>query len=166
MRHVLQPTSHAGSRRRSSIDSPLFFLCSVLWGDKSNMSRKFPTLALLGALAFAPSAMAQSSTCRWVFNEWTCQGPHRGVDMMGAVRAGQDAARPNPSAQPQAGQNDDNDGTFAAFLEQRRSRQLRAKVGKLIADGKCPDARQAALKAGDFALVHEIEGLCRTGTEG
>jgi len=58
-------------------------------------------------------------------------------------------------------------GGFAAIRERHRERreehdrQARyAKAGKLINDGKCPEARSFALTSSDLDLAQRVAGLC------
>lgn len=43
-----------------------------------------------------------------------------------------------------------------------RQQRLRQRVGRLIADGKCDDARKVALKAGDLDLAERVPQLCNS----
>lgn len=45
--------------------------------------------------------------------------------------------------------------------EVRKDQGLREEVGALVADGKCADARKAALRAGDFQLADRAAGMCQ-----
>ena len=46
----------------------------------------------------------------------------------------------------------------------RAQQDLRQKVGAMIADGKCDDAYRTALKAGDFDIAQQVQGLCQSPT--
>lgn len=41
-----------------------------------------------------------------------------------------------------------------------QTQRLRELVGALVADGKCDDARLAALKGGDFDLAERVRKIC------
>lgn len=63
----------------------------------------------------------------------------------------------------------DRNGGLAAAIEAHRTHRaerLRAArystTGKLIADGKCGDARTLALNEGDFDLVQKVDSACAT----
>lgn len=124
------------------------------------------TLLTTAVLLPASPVLGQTSTCQWVGSVWTCQGPRRGVDMMGAVRAGQDLIPSYRDTERADAERRQIEEQTAALAMQRKSHELRAQVGGLLAEGKCDDARQMALKAGDLGLAREVQGFCSTGTEG
>lgn len=53
-----------------------------------------------------------------------------------------------------------NDGSLSGFLGGIGERSFKAKVGKLIADGRCQDAVDYALRKGKFDMVEVIQAQC------
>ncbi|GFE72642.1 MULTISPECIES: hypothetical protein [Novosphingobium] len=99
------------------------------------------------AFSAAPSA-AQTSTCYRLGNVASC-----------SFQPNAD----NPAQQRYSGfqeverlhnQNEERE-------EARKQQGLREEVGALVADGKCADARKAALRAGDFALADQAGAMCK-----
>ncbi|MFT4053718.1 MAG: hypothetical protein QM681_04370 [Novosphingobium sp.] len=106
-------------------------------------------VAAFGLAAFATSAaMAQTASCYRLGNVASCTTSRTMGD--------------NPAQQRYSGfqeverLRDKNEEREAVRQEQG----LREEVGALIADGKCSDARKAALRAGDFALAKEAGSMC------
>jgi hypothetical protein len=107
-------------------------------------------VAAFGLSAFATSAaMAQTASCYRLGNVASCTTTRTMGD--------------NPAQQRYSGfqeverLRDKNEEREAVRQEQG----LREEVGALIADGKCADARKAALRAGDFALAKEAGSMCQ-----
>ena len=48
-----------------------------------------------------------------------------------------------------------------AASERDREQSLHRKVGQLMADGRCEEARGTALRSGDFALAEQVDRYCR-----
>lgn len=159
------PSPHWGSLRISAIDSPLCSL-SVLtsWASKSNMSRKFLAACTAPALLLLPpAAVAQTSQCQWVGSIWTCQQQQRsGVDWGAAIRSQQQQQQSLnwEALARQRAQNEQAQGQQNAAALDERQRNLRAEVGQMVADGRCDDAKKAALQAGEFELAERAMKLC------
>jgi hypothetical protein len=122
------------------------------------MSKGAVFIALAGLVGAASSVPAQNSTTScygsgpWV-NCDTRAAPPSGGAVAGFARGLSDSL--------------ERDGGMAALMERRRQRReerLRqsrtAEAGKLVASGKCDEARNYALTAGDFDLVQKIASLC------
>lgn len=97
---------------------------------------------------------------------WTCDTPEKRkpIDMMGALRAGQDLVpdyQAREALREQAAQA--RADTERLRSEQRnldRAQALRMKVGKLVGNGDCNGATKLALEAGDFGLAGEVKKYC------
>ena len=50
--------------------------------------------------------------------------------------------------------------TFTQIAKAKKNAANRSAVGNLIADGKCADARNYALRAGDLELAEHVSTLC------
>lgn len=48
-----------------------------------------------------------------------------------------------------------------ALNHRQAAQALQSQVGRLLADGKCDEARSTALKAGDIALAQQVNGYCQ-----
>ncbi|WP_395393737.1 hypothetical protein [Novosphingobium sp. BL-8A] len=107
------------------------------------------TALVLAALSASP-AMAQTATCYRLGNVTSC-GLHDGV-------SGDNPAQQRYSSFNEVerlrGKNEERD-------EVRKEQGLREEVGALVADGRCEDAKKAALRAGDFELADRAAAACQ-----
>lgn len=114
------------------------------------MKLTFATTALALVIVAASPAVAQTSTCYRLGNIASC-----------TVQPG--TLGDNPAQQRYSGFQEverlrDKNEDREAF---RQEQGLREEVGSLVADGRCADARKAALRAGDFALADQAGSMCK-----
>ncbi len=113
------------------------------------------SLAAIAVLSMAPSALAQSVICNRVGNYTYCNGSGGG--------SGIQVTTPPPHEFDYA--------AMAALAAQRRQQRyeqqqeqdrqaLAQQVGELVASGHCDDARATALRAGNFDLAKQVDGVC------
>ena len=108
------------------------------------------TVLVLAVFTSSP-AMAQTETCYRLGNVMSC-----------GIRDG--VSGDNPAQQRYSSFNeverlrDKNEERDAA----RKEQGLREEVGALVADGKCEDAKKAALRAGDFELADRAAAACQS----
>lgn len=80
--------------------------------------------------------------------------------------------RTQPQIQQQpVGPNDYSGGTHQSYgnagqglgaaFRARKARRAQKKIGTMIAEGRCAEARQEALKSGDLDMAERVQGLCR-----
>jgi len=107
------------------------------------------TALVLAALSASP-AMAQTATCYRLGNVTSC-GLRDGV-------SGDNPAQQRYSSFNEVerlrDKNEERD-------EARKEQGLREEVGALVADGKCEEAKKAALRAGDFELADRAAAACQ-----
>ena len=75
--------------------------------------------------------------------------------------------RTTTSAPPPSTDVPDFTGVFT-LLRGNPEKRRNKKIGKLVAEGRCDEAREVALKAGDFRVAEYVGGQCvsrTTGTE-
>lgn len=101
--------------------------------------RKFFAAALMLLPAGAASAQQSQTTC------WR--------DANDVVHC--ETTQPNPRSYY------DDRRSFQELQAARQAETLRRVVGKAISEGRCEDARAAALRGGDLALADQTERLCR-----
>jgi hypothetical protein len=101
------------------------------------------------------TAFAQSTSCGWEFGRWVCRQENPATER-----------RPAQRSRPQLNFATPNT-TFRNTLDRDRARNeaqqqeaLRQEVGKAIASGRCLDARDMALRAGDLILAQQVASLC------
>jgi ATPase subunit of ABC transporter with duplicated ATPase domains len=85
-----------------------------------------------------------------------------GYDQGRKIAADRAAARAAQAAELQAEaerRDAETSRTTARDAEQQRQERVRA-AGRMIADGKCPDARAYALTEGDLDLAVQVAKLC------
>lgn len=100
-------------------------------------------LILIAAALSASTANAQTTRCGMELGKWVCRTdePRQYRDIVG------EAARARAQAS----------GDVAGFQRD----QLRNTVGGLVAQGRCEEARQVALRGGDFALAEQVARACQ-----
>lgn len=122
--------------------------------------RYLVAIIAVGALS-APAPMAHAQT-----SNTTCTGYGSTVNCntttspdIGAMFAASAAAR----ARTDAARHRSEDDRLRAVLElaERQAVEDRSKrVGSLVADGKCGDAKDLALREGDLDLAAKVQTLC------
>ncbi len=115
------------------------------------MKLALATTAFVLAALFASPATAQTATCYRLGNVTSC-GLGDGV-------SGDNPAQQRYSSFNEVerlrDKNEERD-------EARKELGLREEVGALVADGKCEDAKKAALRAGDFELADRAAAACQS----
>jgi hypothetical protein len=117
--------------------------------------------------------MAQSS-CSWVGQLWVCNNntPAGGIEPYNYAKILQDGQNlvPNWAEQDAALVKqkaeterivEANEQARAMLIQQEKMARLRQSVGTLVADGKCPDAIDTAMRSGDFELAREVRDICK-----
>ena len=127
-------------------------------------------IGLLILLVATPAA-AQTTTCGEEFGKWVCrQQRPANVDSywFGAERqreagealgaaAGGAVASMRRREEEAAGRRLEED-------RQARRDSFRRRLGGLMGEGKCDEAKSVALTEGDFDLAREVVSLCRSTT--
>lgn len=110
------------------------------------------------AVGFASTAVAQTTetNCQTGYGNVRCTTKPSGVDYS-QLQAKQPSYEENEVLTQQS----------RALAEQARAlriqndrAELPNRVGNLVAKGKCPEAEQVALKAGDFELAQRTHAYC------
>jgi len=99
--------------------------------------------------SLAAPASAQVTNCQLYPNAVSCQtAPQSRLDWS--------------LAQPRVDSEAEAANSIAAQRHADLAAAARAKaVGKLVADGRCDDARKLALRGGDFALAQQVAEACK-----
>lgn len=92
-------------------------------------------------------------TCTTVIGVTRCETPPVPLDYGAALRRGYNSV---PTYQQMEAQNAANREANA----RQNDRALRARVGDLVAKGRCDDARTMALRGGDFDLAERVKAAC------
>ena len=143
----------------------------------------YGALAALGGLA--TSAQAQTTTCQWIGNVWTCghqQAPAQsGINIdWGAFQRGQEQQaaqqqqnlanlhqrRLEQQAQQQRAEQEAYQRSQTEQAQQRQESQtqrqesLKIDVGRLLQAGDCQGAQSRALADGDIVLANQAKEFC------
>lgn len=114
------------------------------------------------ALLLLPAvASAQSTNCQWIGQVWTCNTPRQGSGIdFGLIDNGPDSS--SVMADIVAARRAREQADLAARAQQQSEapQQLRAAVGQLVAEGRCPDAQRLAVANGDFVLAEQVRAYC------
>jgi len=109
----------------------------------------------LAAMLWAP-AVAQTSSCEWIGTQWVCrqeQAPQRRPSPQLNFNTTNPTAEAYRRAE-EAGRLRQQD------RDERDYQEFRALIGRTIAEGRCADARAAALRAGELSLAAEVDQIC------
>jgi hypothetical protein len=111
--------------------------------------------------ALAAPAFAQTSTCQWIGNVWTCNTPRQspGIDW------GLQNRQPEQPSVMDSFRHGYEDGQLRRRQEQQnladeQARLVTQNAAQMVAAGKCRDAGQYAAANGQFKLATDIANYC------
>lgn len=98
-----------------------------------------------GVMLLASAAQAQTTTCDHYGSQTTCRTQ----------------LAPMFAPHGQRRQSDPNEPGLGDIIRARRESDLRKRIGGMLVERRCEEAKAAALQAGRFDLAQAAESLCR-----
>lgn len=113
----------------------------------------------------ATSAEAQTTSCRWVGSVWYCDAAPSSdaskLDYGKVIRDGQSLIPDYQESENLRLRNEALRAERNRIRATEQRNQLAAKVAKIASEGRCDDARKAALAGGDIELAKLVVEVCK-----
>ena len=123
----------------------------------------FAVLAISLAAGQTASPPETKTVCGWEYGRWTCRtATETRTDPLDAFRKGVDTVK---SLTPAPHDGPDREAEFRQEAERQRAIALRERVGNLIVEKRCEEARDLALKAGDIDLASKVLSICQANVK-
>lgn len=126
-------------------------------------------LAIIVAASISTPCLAQQTNCRWMGSIWSCdtQAPppqnQTQLDYGSLLQSGGDAVGSYERARRLREEDEQMRAQTELIKRQSKAQAIRDKVGKLASEGKCDDARKAALAGGEIELAKIVMEVCTPG---